>query len=105
MFRLNAFSARYNRARSRRAGRDAGQRSRRGRRGADGGAAEDGVAVVEDGGLALGYAAGGVVQADADGVAVLPGRAGVDLAVGAELDQAVQGLARAEGRSPSRRGG
>ena len=56
---------------------------------------EDGVAGVEDGGLALGHAAGRVVQADAHRVAVQPGRAGVDLAVGAELDEAVHGLARA----------
>ena len=52
--------------------------------------------VVEDGGLALGYAAGRVVQADAHRVAVQPGRAGVHLAVGAELDEAVAGLGRAE---------
>src|SRR6516165_5976747 len=58
----------------------AGQLGRR--RAADGGAAEDAVAVVEDGGLASGYAAGGMVQADAQGlivrgVAVQPGHAGV----------------------------
>ena len=54
-----------------------------GRRAADGGAAEDGVAVVEDRGLAEGHAAGRVVQADAYRVAVQPCRAGVHLAVGA----------------------
>jgi hypothetical protein len=63
-------------------GRNAGQ----GRRVADRRAAEDGVAVVEDGSLAFGYAAGGVGQADAQVVAVQAGGAGVDFAVGAELD-------------------
>ena len=46
--------------------------SRRGSDGrtADGGAAQDGVGGVEDGGLAFGYAAGGVVETDAEVVAV-----------------------------------
>ena len=70
--------------------RNAGQR--RCGRGADGGAAQDGVAGVEDGGLALSDATGGVVQADAQIVVVQPGGAGVHLAVGAELDQAVAGF-------------
>src|SRR5207237_10628785 len=74
-----------------RSGRGAGGRRRR-RCGADCSAAEDGVSVVEDGGLALGHATGGVVQADAYLVAVQPGRAGVPFAVGAELDEALRGL-------------
>ena len=78
---------------SHRAGRNAG-RWTRSQRGADGGAAEDGVAVVEDGGLPFGYAAGWVVQADSYSVVLHPGGAGVDLAVGAELDEAVAGLGR-----------
>jgi hypothetical protein len=63
-------------------GRDAGQ----GRRAADRRAAEDGVAGVEDGSLALRNTAGRVVQPDPERVAVQPGGAGVDFAVGAELD-------------------
>ena len=63
-------------------GRNAG----RGRRAADRRAAEDGVAGVEDGGLALRDAAGRAVQPDPERVAVQPGGAGVDFAVGAELD-------------------
>jgi hypothetical protein len=43
----------------------AGGQRRRGRSTADGRAAQDHVVVVEHGGLALGYTAGGVVQADA----------------------------------------
>jgi hypothetical protein len=63
-------------------GRDAGQ----GRRAADRRAAEDGVAGIEDSGLAPGDAAGGVGQAEAHVVSDQPGGAGVDVAVGAELD-------------------
>ena len=77
-----------------------------GRCAADGGAAEDGVAVVQDRRLAPGHAARGVVQADAHRIAVQPGRAGLYLAVGAELDEAVAGFVRrcAAGPDPARRG-
>src|SRR5580704_6392433 len=79
-----------------------------GQRAADRGAAEDSVPSVpgvEDGGLALGYAAGGLMQAEAQVAFVEPGRAGVDLAVGAELDQAVSRLGGRRGAGPDRAGG
>lgn len=82
-------------------GRHAGQ----GRRAADRRAAEDRVGGVEDGGLARGYAAGGVVQAEVQVVVVQPGGAGVDFAVGAELDQAVSGLDGRGGAGPDRADG
>jgi hypothetical protein len=63
------------------AGRASGDGGRGG--GGDGGAAEDGIARVEHGGLALGYGAGRAVEADVQGVARQPGRAGVRVAVGA----------------------
>jgi hypothetical protein len=79
-----------------------------GQRAADRGAAEDSVPSVpgvEDGGLALGYAAGGLMQAEAQVAFVEPGGAGVDLAVGAELDQAVSRLGGRRGAGPDRAGG
>src|SRR5690242_4243535 len=78
-----------------------GHRSRRGRR-ADSGTAQHRVAVVEDGSLPPRYAAGGAAQPDADGVAVQPGGAGVDLAVRAKLDEAVAGLLRGDAAGPYR---
>jgi hypothetical protein len=46
-----------------------------------------------------------VVQADADGVILQPGRAGVDLAVGAQLDEAVYGLGWRGAAGPDGAGG
>src|SRR5580658_10998305 len=73
--------------------------------GADGGAAQDRVTVVHDGGLALGHAARRVVQADAQLVSVQPGGAGVDFAVGAELHEALSRLGRRGAAGPDRAGG
>ena len=86
---------------------DPGTRCRGGYRGraADGGAAQDGVGVVEDGGLAFGYAAGGVVQAQAEVAVIQPGGTGVDLAVGAELDQAVDGFGGRGAAGSAKEGG
>src|SRR3954454_20458178 len=75
------------------------------RRAADRAAAEDGGVIVEDGGLALGYATGRVVEADAERAAVEPGGAGVDFAVGAELDEAVAGLVGRGAAGPDGAGG
>jgi hypothetical protein len=66
-------------------GRYGGQRGRRGRC-ADRRTAKDRISVVEDRGLAFGYATGRVMQADAHLVGVQPGGAGMHLSVGAELD-------------------
>src|SRR6266568_9457467 len=66
----------------------------------DGGAAEDGVAVVEDRGLAFGDAAGGLAQPDPEGVALRPGLRGVDGAVGAQLGQAVERARRRAAAAP-----
>ena len=52
-------------------------------RAGDGGAAEHGVAVVEDRGLAPGHAPGRLVQADPESVAVQPGSRRVGVPVGA----------------------
>ena len=57
-------------------------------------AAKNGVTGVEDGGLAGGYAAGRLEQADLQRVTIRLGPAGVDLAVGAELHQALDRLYR-----------
>src|ERR1700743_65120 len=56
--------------------------------------AENSVAVVEDGRLASGYAAGWLEQADLEDLAILPGAAGVDLAMRPELHQALDRLCR-----------
>src|SRR5579859_2320907 len=78
------------------------RRQIRTRGGADGGAAQDGLAPVEDGRLAPGYAARRVVQADPQGAAIDPGRAGVDLAVSAQLDEAVECFNRRGAAGPDR---
>jgi MFS family permease len=71
------------------------QRPERGARqsagGADGGAAEHRVAVVQDGGLAGGDAAGGGTQLDPQLASLERGRAGIYLAVGPELNRALHG--------------
>src|SRR5258708_5113506 len=54
-----------------------------------GGAAEDGVTVVEDRGLARGDAAGRGGQPDQEAASLGAGDGGMDIAVRAQLDQAV----------------
>src|SRR5487761_1587630 len=74
--------------------------------GVDGSGAEDEVAVVEDGGLALRDAAGGLVQADPErAVVVGPGGRRVRSAVRAQLGRAVQGRGGGRDAGPHRAGG
>src|SRR5487761_1177952 len=74
--------------------------------GVDGSGAEDEVAVVEDGGLALRDAACGLVQADPErDIVVGPGGRRVRGAVRAQLGRAVQGRGGGRDAGPHRAGG
>jgi hypothetical protein len=73
--------------------------------GGDGGTGQDGVALVEDGGLAGGDATGRFGQGDVKVVVFHAGDAGVDHAVGAELDGALAGLLQGIAAAPHRRRG